>query len=320
MPPIVSICIPAYNQLTAFEQLLKSIELQSFKDFELIITDDSDHENLLPVLEAFSFPGKVIYHKNDTPLGTPKNWNKALSLATGTYIKIMHHDDSFSQESSLSEMVKILDSDSECDFLFCDCNNISPDGTLLFKHSISLNEDKILKKNAMYLFYSNVIGAPSVTLFRKNDFKFDENLKFLVDIEFYIRILSKNEKYLHISQGLINIGHSENQVTSHIMKDKSIVLWEHFYLFNKLFHSKTNFKYFFQKYWVLIDNEKITSISKIEAIWKSEIPRFIVSIIKFRTILGTSKYIKRILKNPLRFLTYIYSINFDYYKTSRRIR
>lgn len=41
MGPLLSICIPAYERPALLKRLLDSIAKQVFKDFEVIITDDS---------------------------------------------------------------------------------------------------------------------------------------------------------------------------------------------------------------------------------------------------------------------------------------
>lgn len=40
-PPFISICIPAYKNVKYVERLLASIKEQSFRDFEIVITDNS---------------------------------------------------------------------------------------------------------------------------------------------------------------------------------------------------------------------------------------------------------------------------------------
>ena len=37
----VAICIPSYNNLSSLERLLESIRIQNFKDYYVVITDDS---------------------------------------------------------------------------------------------------------------------------------------------------------------------------------------------------------------------------------------------------------------------------------------
>ena len=96
----VSICIPAYEQPYNLDKCLKSILKQTFKDYEVIITDDSKESNLFDIVEKYIEDMDIKYIKNTLSKGSPENWNKAISLATGKYIKILHHDDSFKNNNS----------------------------------------------------------------------------------------------------------------------------------------------------------------------------------------------------------------------------
>ena len=100
--PKVSICIPAYNRPDTLRRCLKSIAGQSFRDFEVIITDDSLTDNVEKAVNEFRDMLAIRYYKNNVRLGSPKNWNSAVRRANGKYIKIIHHDDWFSTENSLS--------------------------------------------------------------------------------------------------------------------------------------------------------------------------------------------------------------------------
>ena len=44
--PKVSICIPAYNNVNEVKRLLESIFLQRFKNYEIILTDDSTNNEI----------------------------------------------------------------------------------------------------------------------------------------------------------------------------------------------------------------------------------------------------------------------------------
>src|SRR5438477_7380483 len=107
--PTVSICIPAYNQTTYLEKLLESVTRQKFIDFEIIVSDDSTTDEVSNLLSNFNFGRKLKYFRNHPSLGSPENWNASIRQATGQYIKIMHHDDLFTSETSLSEMVDFLE-------------------------------------------------------------------------------------------------------------------------------------------------------------------------------------------------------------------
>ena len=116
--PKVSICIPAYNQPTNLRRALESVFLQSFKDYEVIITDDSLDNSVSIVADEFGQHTNLRYYKNKTRKDTPENWNEAVRLASGELIKILHHDDWFSDENSLADFVKMLDRNPEVDFGF----------------------------------------------------------------------------------------------------------------------------------------------------------------------------------------------------------
>lgn len=100
--PKVSICIPAYNNVNEVKRLLESIFLQSFKNYEIILTDDSTNNEISELIEQMGRQ-KIRYIHNPKPLGHIFNWNRALSEAKGEYIKIMFSDDWFTSSDSLEK-------------------------------------------------------------------------------------------------------------------------------------------------------------------------------------------------------------------------
>ena len=92
MTPFISICIPAYKRVGYLKRLLDSITIQSYKSFEIIVSDDSDDESVYQLLQTFAGKLDIQYFKNHPPLGTPANWNFAISKARGEWIKLIHDD------------------------------------------------------------------------------------------------------------------------------------------------------------------------------------------------------------------------------------
>ena len=116
MPVLFSICIPAYKRPENIDRLLSSILIQTFNDYEVIITDDSGDDSLKDVLEKYSnLP--IKYFRNEKPLGTPANWNYSISLAKGEWIKIMHEDDWFADERSLAFFAEATSKNKKIYFL-----------------------------------------------------------------------------------------------------------------------------------------------------------------------------------------------------------
>jgi len=101
MNPFISICIPTYKRIQYLKRLLNSIAIQNFKDFEVIITDDSPSGDVNDLCDRYKNKIQINYYKNPAPLGTPENWNESIRHAKGEWIKLMHDDDWFANEDSL---------------------------------------------------------------------------------------------------------------------------------------------------------------------------------------------------------------------------
>src|SRR5690349_21816174 len=99
--PFISICIPAYKQRDYVERLIKSILVQTFTDFEVIITDDSPDQSIQTLAEEYQEALLIRYISNRPALGTPGNWNSAIRHARGEWIKLIHDDDWLASTTSL---------------------------------------------------------------------------------------------------------------------------------------------------------------------------------------------------------------------------
>ena len=107
--PLISICIPAYKNIEHLERLLNSISKQIFKNFEVVITDDTPDDSVSQFVAQSNFEFALTYFKNYKSLGTPENWNEAVRKSSGEYIKLMHNDDWFASPDALSEFVYALE-------------------------------------------------------------------------------------------------------------------------------------------------------------------------------------------------------------------
>lgn len=231
----VSICIPAYRHIFFLKRAIESIYIQKYKDYEVIITDDSGDDKIKDFLNSLNptYPN-IRYYQNKASLGSPRNWNEGLKHAKGEYIKIVHHDDWFTTEDSLGEFVRMMEHNPDCDFAFSATRNIHADLT----ENIHVPESEFLhnlRANPEIVYLGNRIGAPSATIYRnKKGLFFDPELKWLVDVEFYIRVLSENNNYVYNNKPLISVSQSADTVTASVINDKHVNIFEYFYVFDKI--------------------------------------------------------------------------------------
>jgi glycosyltransferase involved in cell wall biosynthesis/2-polyprenyl-3-methyl-5-hydroxy-6-metoxy-1,4-benzoquinol methylase len=232
----VSICIPAYNQPELLQRCLESVVNQTYKNYEVIITDDSDNELVADVVNKFSQYAIIKYFRNKTRLGQPGNWNEAIKYSTGDYIKILHHDDWFFNESSLSTFVTMLDENPQASIGICPSRHYNSEMQNISDHIPSDDELENIGKDPNLLLVGNIIGSPSATIYRRTieNIFFDEKLKWCVDIDFYIKTLKSDKNLVYSNQNSICIDATNpNRVTFECHNCKEIELFEHFYLFDK---------------------------------------------------------------------------------------
>jgi glycosyltransferase involved in cell wall biosynthesis len=231
MSAMVSICIPAFNQTAFLRRALESIQEQTFKNYEVILCDDSTNEDVEKLAGEFSGSlANLRYHKNPAPLGSPANWNKCMELAGGAIIKFIHHDDWLKGSDALETFVNALSGDKG--FAFCDSEILDvPTGNVSY-NSPPASFLQQLEKSTLVLFDNNRIGAPTATAFRKTSLRFDENLRYVVDVDFYMRYI-KEAGFTYIRRPLIvNTSNHPAQVTAASL-GKETQLKEYLYLSSK---------------------------------------------------------------------------------------
>lgn len=235
--PKVSICIPAYNQAEHLKKAIDSIICQTYTDYEIVITDDSQGTIVKDLVEQYQ-TDKIKYYKNVITLGSPENWNESIRKASGEYIKILHHDDWLNFDDSLAKYVKLLDDNPETDFAFSATQAIFPRGED-WVHAISEKQLKKVKENPLILCYNNIIGAPSTTIIRKNaQLVFDPKLKWHVDIDYYLRQISNNNNIAYSPELLVVTYIADGRVSEECLGNKEVEVYEFFYLLDKIAMSK----------------------------------------------------------------------------------
>jgi glycosyltransferase involved in cell wall biosynthesis len=109
--PRVSIGLPVYNGEKLLRASVESLLQQSFKDFELVITDNASTDNTEAIGRDFMRRDRrVRYFRNPRNIGAAHNFNRALELARGEYFKWAAHDDRLAPDY-LEKCVHVLDND-----------------------------------------------------------------------------------------------------------------------------------------------------------------------------------------------------------------
>lgn len=230
----ISICIPAYNNVSEVERLLASISSQDFKNFEVCLSDDSTNDEIAHLV-AHRYPF-VRYVHNTKPLGHIFNWNAAIRMATGEYIKIMFSDDWFTDKKSLERFVGLLDDHPEVSLAFSGSRQVAlENGTESYDRCASEEFIEMLSEDYRMLFRGNQIGTPSATIYRRGEMPvlFDEQSNWASDMFLYFELLQKNPRFAYTKEPLVSVGVHENQYTESFAEKDMRIYNDYRYMYTK---------------------------------------------------------------------------------------
>lgn len=207
--PLVSIMIPTYNRPLLFEKSLQSAIVQTYKNIEILVNDNSTNEDTEFLMQKYLSNNKVKYFRNKEAKCKEDNFSPFEKLARGEYLQWCMDDDIL-HEDKLAMMVPVLRDNpsvtlvsSQRGFIDMDGNeiaakriNIVPNGLIGMGYKgISLGRYTLMEA-------VNIIGEPSATLFRRTDllhhyWRADcRGYKTISDVVMWLELLEKGDLYL----------------------------------------------------------------------------------------------------------------------------
>jgi glycosyltransferase involved in cell wall biosynthesis len=216
----LSIAIPTHempNLEFFLPRALDSLWNQTFQDFEIVVSDNSDDNRIEKVCDYYKTG--IKYAKN-AQKGMAPNTNEAMKCCEGELIKVLYMDDYMAHDSALEKIVNKF----RGHWLVSGCEHDDGDGVTIREHRPKYSED-IAAGN-------NTIGSPSVlTVKNEGILYFDESMTWLLDCDLYKRYFDTYGPPTILNDINVIIGLGKHQMTN-LMGDE-IKLKEHEYIKNK---------------------------------------------------------------------------------------
>lgn len=182
---MISVVIPCYEMagrgLEMLRELIASIQTQTYSDYEIIVSEDcvGGSDTYFGMGELTVSNGG--FYVSGPRRGAAANFNNAIAQAKGNIIKPMFQDDKFIEPDSLQKIADAFASGAE--WIACTSHN---EGLENYDHVPYIHKSLQALREG-----ENTYGCPSAMAWRRNDLKFDENLHWLFDCEFYARMCEK---------------------------------------------------------------------------------------------------------------------------------
>ena len=164
--PLVSIGSPTYNNPQLLHQALGCLTKQSFKNLEIIISDDcSPGEETQKVVQEFmEKDSRIKHYRQKKNLGPRRNHRFVHEKATGEYFFWASEDDEWN-EKFIETGVRTLVANPYYDAWCCTINNIDSFGRVIREYPgfsrFTSTQDK-RKDIIKYLFEPGIMGKPNI--------------------------------------------------------------------------------------------------------------------------------------------------------------
>lgn len=182
----ISVVCPTYQMKDGISnkflvEFLSNLTMQTFKNFEIVISDQSQNNDLDHICKIFNYTLNIKYIKNIEGAKTAaNNVNFGIKHATGEIVKLLYMDDFFVDNNALAKISHAFGTNNGKWLIggFICCNQ---DRTNYFNSRSPLYNNK-------YVNGDNVTGNPSnYSVRREYALEMDEDLLWIVDGEYFYR-------------------------------------------------------------------------------------------------------------------------------------
>ena len=222
MKELVSVIMPSYNTAKYIGETIKSVQAQTYENWELIIVDDCSTDNTDSAVEPFLSDERIRYLKNSRNSGAAVSRNYALREAKGKWIAFLDSDDLWlpdKLEKQINFMLKNSYHFSYTNYVEIDENSI-PNGKYV-------TGPKKITKTGMYnycwpgcltvMYDADVIGLVQIADIKKNN-----------DYAMWLKVCKKADCFL-LNETLSEYRKRSGSISNHSYK--ALIKW-HYILYH----------------------------------------------------------------------------------------
>jgi glycosyltransferase involved in cell wall biosynthesis len=189
--PKISIITPSFNQGNFIEETILSVLSQDYPNLEYLVMDGGSSDATLRVLEKYS--GKVMWI-SEADRGQTDAINKGLRRASGSIVGYLNADDLL-LPSALKKVAQAFIRRPQTCWVTGKCR-IVDEANNEIRRPITVYKNMLLGLHSFsLLLITNYISQPA-TFWRTEALEsmgyLDENLRFVMDYEYWLRLYSKS--------------------------------------------------------------------------------------------------------------------------------
>lgn len=232
---VLTLVLPNYNYLEGYIRNVDQILNQKgFNDelVKILVSDDSTTDEIAKYSFRNDRQIKGLNYVVGPKNGAVSNWNHCLQKVDTEYAMFIHHDEYMLSNTFFENVLQLIDS-CKPDIIILPL--LKKKNNIFIKHYPHFLKFLFVKFPHL-LFVCNPFGSPSVIVYKKQLAEpFDPNLRWLVDVDWYFRMLMKRPKVCFANEFNFSIVSDLDfaETETNIMDVTSIYPVEKQYLINK---------------------------------------------------------------------------------------
>lgn len=200
---MISIITASYNYSKYISETIKSVQTQTYSDWELIVVDDASTDNSVEIIRSFCDDKRIKLICHDKNKGLSKVIQTGLKYAKGEWIAFLESDDVWNK-NTLLERIQVIKNNPQVGIIFNDIEEFGDKNSVLaIKNNLENYRKKIsnlsFPRNIFYdINVDNLLLTFSAVMIKQ---KFLENcplnspIDALLDWWIFIHVSFKNEAF-----------------------------------------------------------------------------------------------------------------------------
>ncbi|MGL5459946.1 MAG: glycosyltransferase family 2 protein [Cetobacterium sp.] len=284
---LVSVVVLTYNSEKTIIETLESIKNQTYRNIELIITDDCSNDKTIKICEKWTNENELNFKeikiiKNSFNTGVSANMNRGIKVARGKWIKLIAGDDIL-LEKCIEINLNCVMKNPEIKVLFSKMKyfKVETDEKKFLKMNLLKHQEKFYNlspnKQYEYLLKRSFNMAPTSFIQRevlkKHNYA-DENFKMIEDLPLWLKFTKNGEKLSYISKEtvLYRVGNSITRNKEILINESFLkileevydkLIYEELWKRNKFFYFERKLDFKIQKILIKVFKNRKTSTSVI---------------------------------------------------------
>ncbi len=188
---LVSIITPTYNCVRFIEETIRSVQAQTYQNWEMIISDDCSTDNTREVIAPYlASDSRIKYICNERNSGAAITRNNALKVAEGRWIAFLDSDDLW-LPLKLEHQIRFME-ENKYHFSYTNYCEIDEQSNLL---GVEITGPRHINKYCMYaycwpgcltvMYDTKVVGLVQIADIKKNN-----------DYAMWLKVIHKAKCYL----------------------------------------------------------------------------------------------------------------------------